>query len=151
MPLGLDQGGLDVDVQVGLLLGCLGAQEAHVDSLGLAEALGAVGNLGSDVAEAPVLQAGRGEDGGGFVEPAGLVEGVCLFEDAFRLELDAALGDGADGVVEAVELEQGNDAGVQGSEVGPAGLDGGVGRLEDLFVVVDGGGPQEGAEGGGGV
>lgn len=153
VPRGLGSDSAQVDVDVGRLLG---GAELPVEGVGLGEALGAVGDLGGEVGAATGglgadVVVGAGEELGGLVEAAELVEGVGLFGTAGGVESGAALVNGAQGVVEAVEVEQGDDAGVQGRRVVLLGAQGGVGGLEDLVVVVDGDATQEGPQRSGGI
>lgn len=150
-PLGLSEGGLEVDMEVVLLIAGIGVEDALVDGLGLVELLGAVGDLGGDVAVALLLDADALKGEGGGVEVARLVEGIGLLEGARGVDADAALGYDAEGVLEAVELEQGDDAGVLRRLVELVELDGGRGRPESLLVVGNGGGAQQRAERGGGI
>lgn len=120
VPLELGARGEGVDVQVVLLAGnaiVVGGKLA-VDLSGVLKLLGAVGNLSGEVARG----SGDGANGFdrflGFLQLAGLVQSVRLFDRALLFELVAALGQSTEGIVETVELEQGNNAGVLGLDVG---------------------------------
>ncbi|ROV87521.1 hypothetical protein VSDG_09922 [Cytospora chrysosperma] len=163
LPLELGVRGELVDDQVrGLARGGGGARVLHeprVQRGGLVEPLGAVGDLGGDVPEGPlgavavavvvdVDAAVVAEEGGGLVQRAGPVQRVGLLEGAAGLEGGAGRGDGAEGVVVALEAQEGDDLCVLGSGVGVlGGCYGGVGDLEGLVVVVYARAREEGGEG----
>ncbi|KAI6776131.1 hypothetical protein HG530_000076 [Fusarium avenaceum] len=137
---GLGESGSKIDADVVLLIGGVGIEEAIVDVAGLVETLSAVGNLSSSMLQAPfVLYTSRLKDCGSLAEFSGFVERIRIFEGNSGLEYEGRICDGAEGILEAIEFQEGYDAGVLTVDVVLVSLESSIGGLEDFVVVFDGG------------